>query len=65
MDELRFTEREILNYVVLITSSNMPAATRNAMAMAQREGKALGEEGAFYKDTIAITTQGKRETCPK
>ena len=46
-------------------SSNMPVATRNAMAMAQREGKALGEEGAFYKDTIAITTQGKRETCPK
>ena len=43
----------------------MPVATRNAMAMAQREGKALGEEGAFYKDTIAITTQGKRETCPK
>ena len=38
MDELRFTERE--NYVVLITSSDMPAATRNAMAMAQREGKA-------------------------
>ena len=63
MDELRFTERE--NYVVLITSSNMPVATRNAMAMAQRGGKALGEEGAFYKDTIAITTQGKRETCPK
>ena len=46
-------------------SSNMPVATRNAMAMAQREGKAAGEEGALYKDTIAITTQGKRETCPK
>ena len=46
MDELRFTERE--NCVVLITSSNMPVATRNAMAMAQREGESAGGVEAVY-----------------